>query len=235
MTGSLARQALAAGVMIAAATFFAQAIGFAYLWGSGRLNREKAFEILAIVHGVDLPAIEAKYDPKNSPLESEQVAFESVMEKRLEKSLDLDLRATSFDKALIELRALETDLRAQRERFDSRRREFEVRIDQLQKEALDEGMANVQLKLEAIQPAQAKELLMKMIDEPADESDDAFDAAVTLLKNMSVEKSRKIIAEFETPEEVQRLHEILLRIRLGKPAADMLSEAKQELNETSGR
>ena len=233
--GSLIRHTLAAGVMIAAATFVAEAVGLAYLWTSGKLNDEKAFQILAIVYSVDLPAIEAKYAPRQSPLESAQPAFDDVIEKRLEKSLDLDLRATAFDKALMELRALEAELRAQRERFDSRRREFEVRIDQLQREALDEGMANVQLKLEAIQPAQAKDLLMKMIEEPADENDDGFDVAVTILKNMSVDKSRRIIAEFETPEEVQRLHEILLRIRRGEPAAEMLSGAQKELDQIGGR
>ncbi len=234
MIASVVRHALGAGVMFCAASFCAAATGLGYLWISGRLNEEKSFQILAIVYGVDLPALEAKYAPTNKPLESEQAAFESVLEKRLERSLDLDLRETSFDKALLELRALEGELRAQRERFDARRKEFEVRIDQLRKETLDEGMANVQLKLEAIQAKQAKDLLMKMIAEPADENGDPYSAAVTILKNMPVEKSRKIIAEFKTPEEVDRLHEILLRIRLGKPAADILSEAEKEMDQFGG-
>jgi hypothetical protein len=191
------------------------------------MNREKTDQILAVVYGVDLAAIEAKYAPAQKPLESEQPSFDDLIEKRLEKSLDFDLRETSMDKALIELRTLEDDLRSQRERFDARLREFEKRVSDLQQDTLDEGLANVQLKLEAVQPKQAKDLIMKMIAEPAGENDNSLDAAVTILKNMSVEKSRKIIAEFKTPEEVEKLHEILGRIRLGQPISDMLSEARR--------
>jgi hypothetical protein len=228
MIGSLARHTLSAATMFCAATFVVLAAGLAYLWISGRMNDEKAHQILGVVYGVDLAAIEAKYAPSQKPVESEQPAFDDVIEKRLEKSLDFDLRETSMDKALIELRTLEDDLRSQRERFDARLREFEKRISDLQQETLDEGLANVQLKLEAIQPKQAKDLILKMIAEPAGENDDSLDAAVTILKNMSVEKSRKIIAEFKTPEEVEQLHKILGRIRLGQPISDMLSEVRQE-------
>src|SRR5688500_9556694 len=171
MIGSLVRHTVIAGVMFCAASFVAEAGGLVYLWTSGKLNREKLFEIVALVHGVDLDALEAEHAPAHKPLESEQVAFDDVIEKRLEKSLDLDLRETAFDKALIDLRTLETDLRSQHERFDTRRREFEVRIEQLRRETLDEGLANVQLKLESIQPKQAKDLLMKMMAEPGDEND----------------------------------------------------------------
>jgi hypothetical protein len=203
----------------------------AWLWMSGKLNEEKTHQILAIVYGVDLEAIEAKYAPGKKPTESEQPSFDDVIAKRLEKSMDLDLRETAFDKAILELRTLEADLREQRDRFDARLREFEVRIAELRQETLNEGLANLQLKLEAIQPKQSKDLIMKMIDEPTDENDDSLDAAVTILKNMSTEKSRKIIAEFKSPEEIERLHEILSRIRLGRPATDILSEAERNLEQ----
>jgi hypothetical protein len=231
MIGSLVRHTLAAGVMFCGASFVVLSSGLAWLWTSGRLNEEKSHQILAIVYGVDLEALEAKYAPARRPAESEQPSFDDLIAQRLEKSMDLDLRETAFDKALLELRSLEADLRSQRDRFDARLREFEVRIAELRQETLNEGLANLQLKLEAIQPKQAKDLIMKMIEEPADENDDSLDAAVTILKNMSVEKSRKIIAEFETPEEIERLHEILGRIRLGRPAADILTEAQRELEQ----
>ncbi len=233
--GALVRHTMAAGVMFCAASFAVQNAGLAYLWFSGKVNEEKLFQIVAIVHGVDLDALEAQYAAAPKPPESEQPSFDQVIEKRLEKSLDLDLRETAFDKALIELRTLEGELRAHRDRFDARRREFEIRIEQLQRETLDEGLANVQLKLEAIQPKQAKDLIMKMIDEPMSENDDSLDAAVTILKNMAVEKSRKIIAEFRSPDEIKRLHEILYRIRQGKPASDILANAKQDLGQLQER
>jgi hypothetical protein len=231
MIGSLVRHTLAAGVMFCAASFAVGSGGLAWLWTSGRLNDEKAHEILAIVYGVDLEAIEAKYAPARKPAESEQPSFDDLINKRLERSMDLDLRETAFDKALLELRSLEAELRLQRERFDARLREFEVRIGELRQETLNEGLANLQLKLEAIQPKQAKDLIMKMIEEPADENDNSLDAAVTMLKNMPVEKSRKIIAEFKSPEEIEQLHEILSRIRRALPATEILSEAEKGLEQ----
>jgi hypothetical protein len=229
MIAAAVRHTLAAGVMICAASFVVAGGGLAWLWLSGRLNDEKSHQILAIVYGVDLQALEAKHAPQRKPLESEQPSFHDVINRRLEKSIDLDLRETAFDKALLELRALEADLRAQRERFDARLREFEVRIAEFRSETLNDGLTNLQLKLEAIQPKQAKDLFMKMIEEPADENDDSLNAAVTILKNMPVEKSRKIIAEFKSPQEIEQLHEILSRIRQGRPAADILTEAQRNL------
>ncbi len=229
MIAGLVKHTAAAGIMFCAASFAAQVMGLAYLWTTGKLNEEKLDQMLAVVHGVDLHALEAQYGPSQKPIESEQPSFEELVEQRFAKSLDFDLRETAIDKALIELHSLETDLRAQRDRFDARRREFEVRIDQLRQETLDEGLTNVQLKLEAIQPKQAKDLLIKMIADASVENDGAWDAAVTMLKNMPVEKSRKIIAEFKTADEIEKLHELLRRIRLGEPATDLLTEARDEL------
>lgn len=235
MIAGLLRHTAAAGIMFCAASFMAQAAGVLYWWSTGKLNEEKLYQILAVIHGVDLHALEAQYTSNQSPIESEQPSLEELLEQRFAKSLDLSLRETAFDKALAELHALETELRSQRERFDARRREFETRVEQLRQAALEEGLVNVQLKLEAIQPKQAKDLLLKMIGDATKENDDAWDAAVTMLKNMPVEKSRKIMAEFKTADEVDKLHELLRRIRLGKPTTDLLAETEnargQEQNE----
>jgi hypothetical protein len=48
---------------------------------------------------------------------------------------------------------------------------------------------------------------------------------------MPLDKRRKILAEFKTPEEVEKLSEIFRVIRLGGSDADLLDDTRKQLQQ----
>ncbi len=56
---------------------------------------------------------------------------------------------------------------------------------------------------------------------------------VALMKRMSLDKRKKVIAEFKTPEDEDHLFEILTNIRQGEPLATQIEEAHEQLTQLS--
>jgi hypothetical protein len=48
---------------------------------------------------------------------------------------------------------------------------------------------------------------------------------------MPLDKRKKILAEFKTPEEVEQLHEVLRVVRLGGSDTELLQETRSQLQQ----
>ena len=70
--------------------------------------------------------------------------------------------------------------------------------------------------------------IMKMIE------DNAMDEVVTIMRNMPIDKRKKIIAEFKDGPDTQALYDILKNLRKGEPMASQIQEAQDKLNEFGG-
>ena len=88
------------------------------------------------------------------------------------------------------------------------------------------SLKELQRTLEAIKPAQAKEQIVKMLE------DDAMDDVVTILKSMAIDKRKKIIAEFKAGPDTEWLYDILKNIRMGEPLVSQIKEAQDQINES---
>src|SRR5690349_773451 len=98
-------KSLAAAVLyFCVGTVLAQAVGAGLLYVRVGFNRDKFYRVLAVLENVDLEALHAKHEGEDKAGHSEQVSFDDVVRARLLKDLHLDLRETSLDKALGELR-----------------------------------------------------------------------------------------------------------------------------------
>ena len=146
-------------------------------------------------------------------------------------SLDLDLRESAIDKALGDLRTIETSLQNETKRLDSWKESFDKRLSDLQTAAADSSLREVQQTLEVIQAKQAKEQLIKMLEEPKSATDDPIEDVVRILKAMPLDKRKKILAEFKTPEETVMLAEILRVIRLGGSDSELLRDTRSQLQQ----
>ena len=223
-----ALQWLSAGFMaLAAGTFITLIVVFAMLWWKGVLSDERMYAMLAALQGVQASKpTEIKLDP-----DSEQPSFNQILEARTVASLDLDLRESAIDKSLGELRSLETQLRTESKRLDDWKTSFDKRLADLQNAASEASLLELQRTLEAIAPKQAKEQLLKMLDEPKTSLDDPMEDIVRILKAMPLDKRKKILAEFKTPEEVEKLHEILHVVRLGGSDTKLLQETRGQIQQ----
>lgn len=217
----------AALVALAVGTFVSVVIVLGMLWWKGALADERIYAMLAALQGIQSgPPPEKPIDP-----DAEQPSFNQVLEARLVAGLDLDLRENAIDKSLGELRTLESQLRTESKRLDDWKTSFDKRLADLQTAATDASLLELQRTLEAIAPKQAKEQLLKMLAEPATNTDDPMEDIVRILKAMPLDKRRKILAEFKTPEEVEQLHEVLRVVRLGGSDTELLQETRSKLQQ----
>ena len=153
------------------------------------------------------------------------------MQARLRASLDLDLRESAIDKSLGDLRTLETQIKTESERLDRLERSFDKRLAKLETAATDAALLEVQRTLEAMQPKQAKDQILKMLDEPESPTDDPMQDIVTILKAIPSTSERRFSASSRLPEEVEKLAEILREIRLGLPDTELLRDTRNQLQQ----
>ncbi|MDX1947352.1 MAG: hypothetical protein SFU86_18265 [Pirellulaceae bacterium] len=200
------------------------------LWWKGAFTDDRVLGMLAVLQGIELASPAAPTAP--NPQDDEQPSLRQQRQERLAASLDLDLRESAIDKSLGDLRTLESQIRTERERLDLWKQSFDQRLANLETQATDQALLAVQQTLEAMSPRQAKEQILKMLEERAPNAvDDPVRDVVTIMKTMPLDKRRKIIAEFKSPDESEKLAEILHDIRVGLPDADVIRDTRNQLQQ----
>jgi hypothetical protein len=213
-------------VAFAVGTVISLAVLAGMLWWKGVLSDERLLGMLTALQG-----IEPSPPPSLTALDTdvEQPSIDQILKSRMRASLDLDLRENAIDKSLGDLRTLETQLQGESKRLDTWKQSFDERLAILQTAATEASLREVQLTLEAIQPKQAKEQLMKMLTDPKTPADNPMEDIVRIFKAMPLDKRKKILAEFKMPEEVERLAEILREIRQGGSDTALLRDTRSQL------
>jgi hypothetical protein len=215
-------------VAVAIGSFISLFVVLTMLWWKGALTDERLYAMLAALHGIKAPPPPslAALDPN-----SEQPSFQQILSARTIAGLDLDLRENAIDKSLGDLRTLETQLRSESKRLDDWKTSFDKRLSDMQTAATEEALLEVQRTLEAIPPKQAKEQMMKILADPKTANDDPIEDIVRILKAMPLDKRKKILQEFKTPEEVEKLHEIMRVIRLGGSDTELLRDTRSQIQQ----
>src|SRR5688500_33879 len=97
-------------------TVVSLAVLIGMLWWQGTLAGERLLGMLAVLQGIQAPGNSAAAG--SDPAADEQPSLDQIMQRRLAVSLDLDLRETAIDKALGELRNLESQIETENLRLD---------------------------------------------------------------------------------------------------------------------
>jgi hypothetical protein len=219
-------------VAFALGTFVTLVILLATLWWKGALADERLLGMVAAMQGIR-PVPPGGRDNTLNP-DAEQPSLDQILQARLRTSLDLDLRESAIDKALGDLRAIEEQIKTESGRLDHWKKDFDHRLARLETAATEAALLELQRTLEAIQPKQAKDQIMKMLDERPTDYDQPVQDVVTIMKAMPLDKRRKILGEFKSEPEIERLAEILREIRLGTPDTELIrgtrSQLQQQLN-----
>jgi len=178
--------------------------------------------MVAVLHGVDLSLYHAKLREQEVGGEQE-VSFEEIAQQRALAYRNLELREQAVAESLKRLMFVETQLADQQQRYERIRVAFDEEMAQLRDGVVAEGREQVRQILETIKPKQAKEQLLAMFD------DNEIDVVVALLAAMPSSKRAKIVGEFKTPDESEKLAEILDRLRQGIPQITAIDQAQQQL------
>lgn len=207
---------------VCVATCVAQAVLVGVGAAQGKLGRDRLVQMLAVFHGIDLA--QAAQQPEAAPqAPQEQVSLDEIAEARAVHVRHLELREQAIKGVREQVEFQEQKLVDEKKHYMKVKEEFEARLLAIQKEAEGGGAAELTAILEKIKAAQAKEQILKMLQ------DGQMDEVVALLGAMQDSKRAKIIGEFKTAEESAKLAEVLRRILEGAPASELADRTKKQL------
>lgn len=225
MIGRLLRGSFSVLLYFALATLIAQIILGIQLWARWKMDRNRLVQMLAVAQGVDLTALRQQAGPDVEPTSQAQVSYEEILQSRAAKDLHLQLREQALENTLTQLHVDQQQLDSARQFYARERSEYEAQLANLQQASQTAGREEARRILESIKPKQAKELLLEMLDK-GEQS-----AVVMLLREMPDSKRAKIVGEFDTPEDVQKIDEVLRLIRQGTPESELAGTARQQLDQ----
>ncbi len=196
-------------------TVIVQVGGGVVLWSNGTLSQEKLLRFAAIAYGLDVADLPAEKPPEGSFNESDRdLTQELRLAKRVNDHAILADRKLAMRQEADRIRALEKELKSERDRRATVRKNFRIYLDEQEKQVVIASLGDVQRTLENLSSRQAKDIILRTLeDEGLDEGDDVMQDVVTIVKAMPQSKLKKILGEFKTDEEQEVLHRILMKIR----------------------
>jgi hypothetical protein len=202
-------------------TVLAQVLIAAVVMPKLKLNSDRLSKIVSLAQGNEIAVKEVA---KPRTLEAEQPSYQEIVESRAVKYRNLEMREKQLQNNLAQVQSEESKLADDIKRAKQLKDGFDEQLNQVRDNATSAGMQDVMSKLANMKPSLAKEMLIMMLDEKQ------IDAVVTLLKEIPEKKCAKIIGEFKTDEEKEKLSEVLRRIREGVPEIKAVekSQAKAE-------
>lgn len=217
---------------VSTATVLAASLGIGYLWQTDRLNDEKVFRIVALVHdiNVDGAADEAASPDADVPdVEPSLVEIERVREIALR---DFEAKENALARGESEFKHLLRQLNEARDRFDSMARELDERIKRESELSSQESVTSVVRDLKSVKPERAKELLLRILESAGPDPDarrQAMGDVIRLMNAMPSNTLTNILKRFQTEKELNELHEIHQRLLAGGPKKEVFDEALRRL------
>ena len=210
------------------ATLIAQMSAVAYLRATNRLDDARIARAVDALRGVEpAPTPEGPKAEKEDPSLAEEPSLDEREATRDLAARNLELREQSVKSGVDRMLYEKNALTQEKERYELIKRTFEEQLAALREGALSSGRESVRLIWENIKPKQAKEQILRML------GDNQLGEVVTILTAMPIDKRAEIVTEFKTPDEADKLDEILQQILEGVPEVALIDETNQQVKPQS--
>ncbi len=211
------------------ATVLALLLGVAHLFVQGRLSKENLFQMMAIVHNVDLAMIWAAGQSKDDDQFAEQHSYEAIEKRRAIEARHLEFKMNNLQKDLEEVRTERQLVDEDREQLKRLMADFDQQLEAAQERAQEVGIERQRQIWTKVKPALAKDQIMSMVE--AGE----IDNVVLILGEMPATTQAKIVSAFGAgqdgnEEETDALDRILRLMRRGIPTTAIVDETLNELD-----
>jgi hypothetical protein len=194
---------------VCTATIISLALGILYLWHTDRLNDEKMFRIVALLHDVDLAQIAAAQHKTSAEVPPEEPSLAGVMHQQQVLDRNYEIKQLALQRGRMEYDHRLQQLKEQTDRSDRMAQNLQNKLKEQEELTTQENLAKVVNNIEQLKPDEAKELLMRYIEESR------MDDVILLMDRMSESKRRKILLTFATPPELDELYKMLRRMQDG--------------------
>jgi hypothetical protein len=178
-----------------------------YAKWQGYLAPEKVALMLAIARGEELPNTRTNNDAAPLP---KPLTYEERDQRRAEQERHLELREQALRNELQLLAGKRKNLLENIEEFNAQKQFYNQNLEKLINTKEDEGRAAIRQIWESVKPKQAKELMQTMIDRGE------IEEVSKIFFFMPIAKQAKIVAEFKSPEEQEKLNDLLRLLRLDR-------------------
>ncbi len=215
------------------ATVLAQVALAGYFTATWGVDRDKAIKILAVLQDVDLYELRKEAEDELQTTTAEQPSYEAVIDARAKDVLDVQLRLEALATGMEQLAYEQRKLRAEKERFEGIKANFDRQLIAMQEGAAATGVENFRVTLESLKADEAKIQLVKMLEDNDIDQEERLNIAVVVLSSMTTVKASKIMAEFKTDAELTQLYEVLKRMRQGEPENGMQEKTLEQLQGAS--
>ncbi len=223
--GRLLATLMAMGAYLCVATVVAALAGLIYLRTSGKLSDDRIDRMLMVAQGLDVKEPKNEQAVGDTSNDVEQPSYEDHERSRELQSRNMEMREQALKSGLDRIRFEQSKVAREKEIYDALENAFETQLEALRTKALSSGRENVRMIWENIKPKQAKEQILKMLE------NQEMNEVVTILGGMPIGKRAKIVAEFKTPEETARLDEIMRLIRSGVPEVNLIDKTRSQVKQ----
>jgi hypothetical protein len=198
------------------ATVLAQAAGLGYLIGTGGLTRRRLAEVIAVLYGFERvaqsPGAAVSAEPATHTAERRSDAL-------ILRNQQLDSRERFIEGQLAALDVERRKLMADKAQFLEARDAFSKQRADWETSEQARGIDEAVLLISKLSPSQAKEQIVLSLGKGE------MDWVVSLMRKLPPDRQAKIAAEFTTPDEAQRLAEIIRRVREAQPPLSAANKA----------
>jgi flagellar motility protein MotE (MotC chaperone) len=213
-------------VLTLALNFIALAGAVGYLYQSNRLDKEKVHAIREMIFPTSAPTTQtAPADSADTAATQPVLTLDAMLAsaaglpaveqvQMIQKTADF--RLADIERRQRELRDLQdlvskgqAKLKAERDAFEKEKAAFETREREAARLASDKGFQKSLEVYGTMKPKQIKDVFANLAD----------DVVVRYLRALEPRLVVKILAEFKTPAEVQRVKALMEQVRSAEPAA----------------
>ena len=211
---------------VCVATVITALLGYVYLRSNGKLDDERLFRIVALLHGIDLEEIARQHQPNLDNLPAEEVSYagrqahQDILMRQFEaKQEDLQRNLDGFNYQLRQVNDATI-------RYEAVRQDVKNFLEEQNTRIMKEGPASVRVQLEKLDPKkQSKPLILEMVEEGR------MDDVILLLSGMKSRNREAILKAFTSEKELETLHEIHSRMMSGEPVKPKIDQAIETLNQ----
>lgn len=208
------------------ATVITLTAGYGYLRSNGTLNDENMFQIISLIHGIDLDEIAAANQTDDQDVPPEEMSFDDHQKHMRMNILHLQSKENDIEKLITDFESERITLANQIKHIAKFRQEVEEYLRQKRDKASTGGLSGVIEQWKILNPGkQTKELLVKMI------RDGQMDTVIQLLGGLSPSIRKDILKTFTSEEDLGMLYQIEQQMLNGGPEANFIDGKLDELNQ----
>ena len=212
------------------ATVITLAAGYGYLRSSGALDDESMFQIVALVHGVDLDEIAEANNTDEQDVPPEEMSFEDRQTHLRMSTLHLQSKENDIEKLINDFQAERITLANQIKHIAKFRQEVEEYLTQKRERASADGLAGVREHWKNLNSKkQTKPVLLQMIRAGQ------MDRVIDLLNGLNPNTRKEILKTLDTPDDIQVLYDIEQQMLNGGPEANFIDGKLNELNQNGNQ